>query len=277
MSEPVSVAAAELPGAQAAPPLVNAGPLHLAGRALLLDEAAYLEIVQRTRPSQQGLVALLWILGIVLLSRLVGFGLNWQTSPRLERIETLLRDFVMGLPWYSEQVRQIPDFATQFAQNYWLTWEGLRSLLGIYTPANTALWTGATVLDTLLAWLLFGLLAHVVARWLGGTGRFSQTLGALALAYAPLLLVTIELVPGARLPLGLLFLLMLIGKYQALKTAHRLTPGYALAAALLPYLLGSLLLLAAILFGSAYGLEQIPYYDEFITTLRTGAGLWSLR
>lgn len=276
MSDSVSVASDDAPGAPA-PPLADAGPLHLAWRALLLDEAAYLEIMQRPRPWRLGLLALLWILGIVLLSRLLGFGLNWLTSPRLEHIEARLQEFITSLPWYGEQVQQIPDFATQFAQNYWLTWEGLRGLLGIYTPANTALWSGATVLDTLLAWLLFGFLAHAAARWLGGAGRFSQTLGALALAYAPLLLVTIELVPGAGLPLGLLFLLMLAGKYQALKCVHGLAPGYALAATLLPYLIGSLLLLAAILVGAALGLEQIPYYDEIMIALRTGLSLWGVR
>jgi hypothetical protein len=220
---------------------------------------------------------LLWILGIVLLARLIGFGLNWLTTPRLERIEALLQEFIVGLPWYAEQVRQAPGFAAQFAQNYYLTWEGLRALLGIQTPASVGAWVGVTVLDTLLAWLVYGTLAHWSARWLGGAGRWSQTMGAIALAYAPLLLTVIEMIPGAALPLSLLFLAMLVGKYQALKCVHRLATGYTLAAVLLPYLLGLLLLMALALFGGAYGLEQIPYINQAIEALRAAFGLWGMQ
>jgi hypothetical protein len=174
-------------------------------------------------------------------------------------------------------VRQAPDFAVQFAQSYFLAWEGLYALMGIQTPASTGLWAGVTVLDTLLAWLLYGTLAHLVARWLGGIGRWAQTLGVLALAYAPLLLLIVETVPGAAVPLNLLFLLMLVGKYQALKNAHALATGYALAALFLPYLAGLVLLLAAAIFGAALGLEQVPYINEVIQTLRAGFRLWGLQ
>ena len=255
-------------------PLADAGPLRLAWRALLIDERAYAEIIQRARPLREGALALLWILGIVLVARLIGLGLNWLTSPQLGRVEALLRNFITGLPWYTEQVRLSPTFAGQFSQQYFLTWEGLRALLGIQTPAGTALWAGVTLLDTLLFWLVYGTLAHWTARWLGGAGRWTQTLAALALAYAPLLLLTVETIPGAGLPLGLLFLLMLVGKYQALKCAHGLTPAYALAAALLPYLLAGLLLLAALLFGSAFGLEQLPFFDQAVEAIRTAFSLW---
>ena len=98
------------------PPLAAAGPLRLAWRALLIDERAYAEIVRRARPLREGALALLWVLGIVLGTRLVGLGLNWLTSPQLERVQAILRDFITGLPWYSEQVRQSPAFAGEFGQ-----------------------------------------------------------------------------------------------------------------------------------------------------------------
>lgn len=261
------------PAPPPASPLAAAGPLRLAWRALLIDERAYGEVLRRQRPLRVGALALLGILGIVLAARVVGLGLNWLTSPQLDRVQAILSDFITGLPWYSDQVRQAPAFAAEFRRQYFLTWEGLRSLLGIQTPASTALWAGVTLLDTLLTWLFYGTLAHWTARWLGGAGRWSQTLGTLALAYAPLLLLTIETVPGAALPFSLLFLLMLVGKYQALKSAHGLTPPYALAAVLLPYLLAGLLLLAALLFGSAFGLEQLPFFDQAVETIRTAFSL----
>ena len=116
---------------------------------------------------------------------------------------------------------------------------GRRTLcLGIPTPTNQGIGIGALVLDTLLAWFVFGTVAHWLARWFGGAGTWKQTLGAMALSYAPLLLLVVEAVPGASVPLTLLFLAMLVGKYQAIKSAHGLTPGYTLASVLLPYLIG---------------------------------------
>jgi hypothetical protein len=278
VSDSISAALEGAPVAPAlpSPPLADASPLRLAWRALLLDERAYAAVAARTQPMRAGLLVLLWVLGVVLLARLIGFGLNWLTTPRLERIEGLLQEFITGLPWYADQVQQAPAFATQFVQTYFLSWEGLRALLGIQTPAATGLWAGATVLDTLLAWLGYGVLAHWSARWLHGGGHWPQTLGALALAYAPLLLVTIEVIPGASLPLGLLFLLMLVGKYQAIKSTHALSPSYTLAAVLLPYLLALLLLLAIAIFSAAFGLEQIPYFDQTVTALRDAFILWRL-
>ena len=258
-------------------PLADAAPLRLAWRALLLDEHAYDAVVGATRPLQRGFVALLWVLGIVLLGRLVGLGLNWLTSPQLGGIETQLREFITSLPWYADQVRQAPGFAAEFAQNYFLGWEGLRAVLGIQTPTSTGVWAGVTLLDTLLAWLFFGLLALWSARWMGGQGRWQQTLGAVALAYAPLLLTLIEVIPGAALPLSLLFLAMLVGKYQAIKVVHGLTSGYVLAVVLIPYLLSLLLLLGVSLFGGAYGLEQVPYINQAIETLRGAFALWGMR
>lgn len=270
----VTLALAE-PGEPAAPPpLAAAGPLRLAWRALLFDEFAYSAVAAAARPMRGGFMALAWVLGIVLLSRLIGLAANWLTSPQLGHIRAIIQEFIVGLPWYAEQVRLEPGFAARFAQNYLLAWEGLDALLGIQTPTSTAVWAGVTLLDTLLAWLIFGTLAHWAARWLGGSGRWTQTMGVVALSFAPLLLVTVEMIPGAFLPLGLLFLLMLVGKYQAIKAAHGLTPGYALAATLLPYLLCILLLLAVTLFAAAYGLDQVPYINQAIETMRAAFSLW---
>ena len=48
-------------------------------------------------------------------------------------------------------------------------------------------------------------------------------------------------------------------------------------AVLLPYLLSLLVLLAISLFGGAYGLEQVPYINQAIETLRGAFGLWAMR
>jgi hypothetical protein len=252
--------------------LDSAAPRRLAWRALLLDQRAYTTVVNQLSPLKKGFITLLLILGIVLVARLIGWGLAYLTSPRLDSLQTLVQNFITGLPWYATQVRQSPEFAAQFAQSYGLSWEGVRYALGIPTPMNQGISIGSLLLDTLLAWLVFGTLAHWIARWFGGAGTWKQTLGAMALSYAPLLLLVVEAIPGAAVPLTLLFLAMLVGKYQAIKSAHRLTPGYTLASVLLPYVVGAALLLALALFGGAFGIEQIPYVDPIVQTLRALTG-----
>ena len=208
-----------------------------------------------------------------MVARLVGWGLGYLTSPRLDSLQTLLQNFITGLPWYQAQAQQSPQFVPQFTQSYWLSWEGVRLALGIPTPLNQGIGIGALVLDTLLMWFVYGTLAHWLARWFGGAGSWKQTLGAAALAYAPLLLLVVEAVPGAYVPLTLLFLAMLVGKYQAVKSTHGLAPGYTLASILLPYLIGLIVLLALALFGGAYGLDQIPYADTGLRTFNIFSGL----
>ncbi len=260
-------------GFDAPAPAKRPRPARLAWRALLLDERAYATVAGQARPLGLGFQTLIFILAAVLAARLAGFATGYLTAPRLGSLQTILRDFITGLPWYTTQIRQSPLFATRFDQAYLLVWEELRVLLGIPSPVGTGLNIATILLATLLVWLAYGVLAHSLARWLGGRGRWQATFGALALAYAPLLLLLVEIVPGAGVPLNLLFLLMLVGKYQALKSVHQLSPGYTLAALLLPYLLALLLLLALALFGGAFGLEQIPYFDAFLDTVRTAA-LW---
>jgi hypothetical protein len=100
-----------------------------------------------------------------------------------------------------------------------------------------------------LNWLLFGLMAHGLARWQEAPGRPGATLGVLALAYAPHLLVVITALPGAERGIGLLFLWMLASRFQAVKVLYGFSSARALATVLGAYLiflvagLGLLLLL----------------------------------
>ena len=88
----------------------------------------------------------------------------------------------------------------------------------------------------------------------------------LALAYAPLLLLVIELIPSARVPTVLLFGTLLIAKYQALKQAHDLAPGYTLAAVVAPFVIVAFVLTGLILFGTAIGIEQAPALQQAVPT-----------
>ena len=240
------------------------GMLRLLWRALLLGSSPYAIVRDSARPGRRGFGLLLAIIGLVVLAQVIGYGLGWLTAPRLGSLQSLSYDTITSLAWYADQVRLDPAFATQFAQGHLAAWEGLRVLLGYPTITATSLSVTGLIVATLLNWLIFGLLAHAFARWFGGSARLGQTLGVLGLAYAPLLLGVIAVVPGAVAPVGLIFALLLATKFLALQTAHRLGSVQTLAVTLAPYLTVAVVLILLLLFGSAYELEQIPYINEAI-------------
>lgn len=240
------------------------GMLTLLWRALLLGSSPYAVVRDDARPGRRGFVLLLAIIGIVALAQVISYGLGWMTAPRLGSLQSLSYNTLTGLAWYAEQVQLAPAFTAQFAQGHAAAWEALRILLGYPTITATSISVTTLIVATLLNWLIFGLLAHTFARWYGGQARLGQTLGVLGLAYAPLLLRVIEVVPGAVAPIGLIFLLLLATKFLALQSAHGLGSVQTLAMTLAPYVAAILATALFLIFGSAYGLEQIPYFNETI-------------
>ena len=87
----------------------------------------------------------------------------------------------------------------------------------------------------LLRWFIYGLLAYLFARWLGGTGSLSQTLGVLALAIAPQALSILTVIPYVDLG-SLVAVWGVLCAYLGLKTAHNLSWDRAIWATLLPFL-----------------------------------------
>lgn len=238
------------------------GMLNLLGRALLLGSEPYTIVRDGEKPGRRGLKIILVIIGLVALAQLIGYWLGALTAPRLDSLQSLLYNAIADLPWYAEQVQLDPTFTTQFRQGYFVAWEALRILLGYPTVTVTGGMIVAIVLTTLLNWFGFALLAHWVARWYGSRARFGQTLGVLALAYAPLLLRVVEIAPGAVAPTALIFLLMLATKFLALKATHGLGSIATLFVLLAPYLLVLALLAVALLNGGAYGLAQNPTVNQ---------------
>jgi hypothetical protein len=78
--------------------------------------------------------------------------------------------------------------------------------------------------------------AYVFARWLGGTGSLSGTLGVLALAVAPQALNVFNLIPFVEMG-NLVAVWGILVAYMGLKTAHKLSWSRAVWATLLPFLL----------------------------------------
>ena len=245
-------------GAGESPP----GVLALLGRTLLFSTEPYALVRGSDYPGRRGLVLLLAMVVLVTLVQMLAYWLGWLTAPQLDSLQKLFYDTVTGWPWYADQVRQDPTFAGQFQQGHAVFWEGVRILLGY--PTLTATLSGSVLLivTTFGNWLLFSVLAHRAARWFGSQARVGQTLGTVALAHAPLLLLVIQIVPGATVPLSLLFLLLLATQYLAIKVTHDLGTPQTLFVLAAPYGVLILVIVLVALYGSAYGLQQIPYFNE---------------
>ncbi|MFO7635045.1 MAG: Yip1 family protein [Caldilinea sp.] len=238
------------------------GVLTLLGRALLLGAEPYAVVRDDATPGRRGFVIILSIVGLVMLAQIVGYWLGWLTAPQLGSLQSLSYATIVDLPWYAQQVQLDPAFAMQFQQGHTVAWEALRILLGYPTITATATSIVVLFIATLLNWFVFAVLAHWFAHWYGGQARFGQTLGVLGLAYAPLLLRVLEVVPGAIVPVGLIFFLLLATKFLAIQSAHGLGSVQTLFVVLAPYVVVALVAMLVMLYGGAYGLQQIPYFNQ---------------
>ncbi len=118
----------------------------------------------------------------------------------------------------------------------------------IPTPASSLAGLVLKPLGLIISWLIFGLLAHLFARMLGGSASLGQTLGATSLAAAPQLLSLLTALPFVVVAgIGTWTLLC---RYMAIRVTHDLSWARSLWAVLLPPIfLGFLVFLLAMLIG----------------------------
>ncbi len=252
--------------------LTTAGPAKLAWRSTWLDQRAFSAVYHDWRPLRRGVTVLAAAVAIAAISRLIGTGLGILTSPRIDVLQEQILKALSGTDYFASLAAQSPEFVTQFEAGYAALWELIR-ILGGY-PSYTGL-AGALIglLFTFSSWLTYASLAFVVGRWLGAEASYGRTLGVFALAYTPVMLSVIEAVPGAYVASSLIFLLILVAKFLAAREVFNLGPGGGLAAILLPYLIGLILLIGLLIFAAALGLNQVPYLDEILRTLRLSGGI----
>ena len=247
--------------------LTTAGPLKLAWRSTWLDQRAYAVVNHDYRPFRRGFLALVAALAVAAIARLLGMALGIFTSPRIEVVQEQIYGALTGTTFFDSLAAQSPEFTTQFDAGYTALWELIR-LLGGY-PSYVGL--GGALISLLLmagSWFIYSTLAFGVGRWLGADASYGRTLGVFALAYTPVMITVIEAVPGAYVAWTLVFLLILVAKFLAAREVFALGPGGGLAAIFLPYLIGLILLVGLLIFGAALGLNQIPFVDEILRTLR---------
>ncbi len=203
--------------------------------ALFLSETPYADMRAHPNPVRRGLGTILLIAVIAALVGLIGTALEWATTPAMSDIQAVVLQSIHDMPWYRD-LQGLPEFRQQFSQWYETGWRIFPQLFGAPNIAGAGLRILWLPLVLTITWILYGLLAYIPARWLGGEGTLAQTLGCTALAVAPHLFTFATLFPYVTVG-GLVGTWTLLCRYVALKTSHRLPWGRALIATMVPYAL----------------------------------------
>lgn len=223
-------------------------------RALFLDSEAFDELRDDDNPFVEGLFLLVLIGLITAALALVGQVIAWGSVPHIDAIRNVVLNAVQQQPWWPA-ISSNPQALAVFQRAWDIGWRIFPPLFGAPDPARAVLNLLVWPIWLVLSWLIYGLLAHGFALWLGGRGSLRGALGAVALSFVPFLFHGLSIVPFLVFG-GVLNTWQLLLRYKAVRSAHALPWGRSVAATLLPYLvylivwllLGALLalLLAAI-------------------------------
>lgn len=225
------------------------GSLRLGWDALLLRDEAYDKMRAAPSPVAKGLIFIVVLGAAIALLGFVGNVLEWATTPDLLAIKDTVHEYISQMFWWKDVARAAPQFAREFQRWYDWAWNvGLA--LGRPNVGTAVADIILTPLGLVVRWLIYGLLAYLFARWLGGTADLSETLGVLALAAAPQALRALTILPYVELG-SVIAIWGVLCAYVGLKTAHNLPWHRAAWATLLPFLLALVLLLFAACLGSA--------------------------
>jgi hypothetical protein len=223
------------------------GTLRLGWNALLLKDEAYEEMRIDPNPVVKGLILIVIVGVAIALLGLVGDVLEWASTPNLNEMKDTVLFYMTRMPWWEEASRD-PDF-TRYFESMW-DWNWSLATTFSPSPGGAAINIILTPLGLLIRWLIYGLLAYVFSRWLGGTGDLSATLGVLALAVAPQALNALRIFPFVELG-SLISIWAILCAYVGLKTAHKLHWYRAAWATLLPFILFIVVGILAGCFGTA--------------------------
>ncbi len=216
--------------------------------ALFLKEETYQKMRDEANPIVKGLILILLVAVVVAFAAVVGKMLEWSTTPDLSNLKNIILQEMQKMPWYTQMSRN-PQAVQTFQQTWNSVWQFVTPMMGV-NVAGALLGIVTSPIALTLQWLIYGVVAFVFARLLGGKGNLAQTLGCTALAVAPQILGVVQFFPYVQI--GGLAVWGLVCSYVGIKTAQQLTPWRAFWATLLPFvLLAVLAILLACIAGFA--------------------------
>jgi hypothetical protein len=203
--------------------------------AFLLQEDTYARMRDDAQRMKRALVLVVAVGLLVGVTGACGRLGEWAVSPPMDKLQSTVLSHLSQMPWFTDMSRN-PQAMQMFNQQYELGWTIAKALV----PSPWAL-VGiiTTPLSILILWFVYGLLAHLSARVLGGKGSAGQTLACTALAVAPQLLNIVMVLPFVQA--AGVSSWTLVCNFFAIRSAHGLTGWRALAATVLPLVVAILL------------------------------------
>jgi len=219
------------------------------GKALVLEAEPFITMVDDDNPWAEGLFMVVLMGVLVGLAQIGGTLLTTAIMPHADALLSALLQI-----W--RQIAMIigPAAATGADAETWLRqwWPIGTSIFGYGWSWLQLGWLVLAPFLLVVQWLLCGFVTHAIARALGGQGKLTQTLGAVALMVAPQIFVLLEIVPFASVSTLLLWVWALLIVYRAIEVAHGLSweksAGAVLAApaALILLMLAGMTVIAAV-------------------------------
>jgi hypothetical protein len=194
--------------------------LRLYGRALLLQEDAYREVIAAPSPRKEGLRLLVVLFITVGVITGLGLALDVMTLPRVDLIQSYVDAFVFDSQLYASLAAGSPTVALIFNALYRVSWFAFSMEVGYPSTRDILLAPLSMLALGLFRWFTFAVFGEWVGRRLGGISRPHVFWAALALAAAPALLRVFTLIPGFYLPGGLMAAWLLLTSYQAVRATY---------------------------------------------------------
>ena len=235
------------------PQSISSG-LRLAWKALLLHGEAYKTMLEAEHPFRFGLSYLTRLLFPVALAASLGLFFDYLTLPRLEDIQNQVLSVITQISFLDAYISQAPYLANFLSLLYEILWFVIRmygnypSLVHIFVVIVIVLVSG------IFDWITYALIAQWVARRMGANYKRNAFYAPMALAYAPRLLLIANIIPGLTMPTSLVATWIFATSYQAIQSTFKLSWKRSLVVVFLPYLITTILLILAVVFGIIIGL-----------------------
>lgn len=216
---------------------------------MFLQDEAYVYMRERRNPFASGLLYTVLLGVLIAAGGLLGALARYATSPSLDAIKNTVLVHLQAMPFYEQlSANAQGNFITQFNQ----TWEWLAPLLTPYPTTSVQvaqlLATPLTIpLGMAISWVIYGALAHWVARRWNPEISLAEILGPLALASSPQLLNVLNVFPNVGISPLVTFLWFLVSAITAIRVTYRTTGRNAVLAAFFPIVFGLVILAVLIL------------------------------
>ncbi|MBU0492178.1 MAG: YIP1 family protein [Chloroflexi bacterium] len=203
--------------------------------ALFLRPDAYARMRETKKALLTGLILIIVLALLISVLALVGDVVEVATGPDLGAIKDVVWRGMVTSSWW----RQIPPEGRQQAQQmYDLGWQLFPQMFGAPQPVNKAVDLIARPLIWLADWLIYGLIAFALAKFVfKGEGKLPIFLGVLALAAMPQVFELLQILPAVEIDGLLITLWSLCCAYLAIKVSFDLPVTKAFWTTLLTWLL----------------------------------------